>query len=334
MRAALEAAKAHFGPGALILGTRVVPAGGLGRLAGRETVELTAAPPAHGAAPQIKSAGRTTAPRAELDGGRPPAPVPVSEALLPLYTQLVRREVSEELAGRLLREAGAERPGGGDALRDAARRAIARMIPRGGLSVPAGERASVALVGPAAGGKTTTLAKLAAQLHLRQGRRVGILSLDLHRLGAHEQMRSYAEIIGVPFRSAGHVPEVRDALAAIGDVEVLLIDTFGVGARDNGRFARLAALLRAAHAREIQLVLPATASPATQLHLSRAFAPLKPDGLILTHLDDAVGLGVILDAVDRVGLRLSYISGGQNVPRDLDEACGEHIAGLLLAADH
>jgi flagellar biosynthesis protein FlhF len=190
--------------------------------------------------------------------------------------------------------------------------------------------ARLAVVGPAGAGKTTTLAKLAAHLGLRSKRGVGLLSLDARRLAAAEQLRRYADILGIPFELAQTVPQVEQAVRRLAGVEHLLIDTPGVGGRDAEGLTALAALLQPLRPAEVHLVLPAYAAPAAQTRLARTFAPLGVARVVLTHLDDAVGPGVILDVADRLHWRLSYLSFGENVPRDLETAGGRKLAELLL----
>jgi flagellar biosynthesis protein FlhF len=166
---------------------------------------------------------------------------------------------------------------------------------------------------------------------LRQGKRVAVLSLDMSRLAAHEQLRRYAEVIDVPLHVAQTIAEVRQGLRDLETVDLLLVDTPGVGLREQGRFARLAALLRAVRPDETHLVLPASLTPAVQARVAQGFAPLGLSRAVLTRLDDAIGFGVILNVTQRLNLSVSYVTTGQNVPNDIEEACGRRVAERLLA---
>lgn len=332
-REALAQVKRELGPEAVILGTRVVPPRGLGRLTGRPWTEITAAPPdTPTAAPR---AGRR--PAAAGPAGSPAAAPPVPPDLYPHYVRLVQSEVAEELAARLVREAARHAPPGAGraaALRAGLRDYIARMVPPApSLDLESGRPRRVALVGPSGAGKTTTLAKLAARFRLGQGRQVALLSLDLQRVGAHEQLRRYAEILDVPLHTAQTIAEVKRCLRGRGTPELLLIDTPGVGLREEARFARLATLLRAARPDDVHLVLPASLAPSVLVRLAQGFAPLGPSGLVLTRLDDVVGFGVILNVIDRLKLGLAYLTTGQNVPEDIEEGCGARVAELVCPAD-
>jgi flagellar biosynthesis protein FlhF len=330
MREALAQVKQELGGEAVILGTRWAQAGGIGRLVGRDQVEITATT---GAAPQAKATRAATGGAAKMETAvRAPA---LPEQLYPHYLQLVQNEVAEELAARLLQAAAREVPGGkvagGRVLGETLRRCIAEMVPTAGpVAWVPGTLRRVALVGPSGGGKTTTLAKLAAHFKLRLRKDVRLLSLDMQRLAANEQLRRYAEIIRVPMESAQTAPGVHEALKRCEGADCVLIDTPGVGLREQGRFARLAMLLRAARADEVHLVLPASLTPGAQTRLGQSFAPLGVSRVVLTHLDEAVGFGVVLNAVERLKCHLSYLSAGQNVPRDIEEACGQRVAELIL----
>ena len=93
-----------------------------------------------------------------------------------------------------------------------------------------------------------------------------------------------------------------------------------------------AALLRAARPTEVHLVLPASLEGAVQTRHARFFAPLGVSRLLLTRLDEALGFGVVLNVVERLNCRLSYWTTGQRVPSDIEEACGERVAELVLSA--
>jgi flagellar biosynthesis protein FlhF len=358
MREALELVKRELGSDAVIFGTRSAPAGALGRLVGRDVVEITAAP-AHAVAtpgrpgrtdatsapPARANRGPTNLPTAAApqrpvaaDSPTSAAPPTLPEDVYPYYTRLVQNEVAADLAGRLLAAAARTMPAhvrqDPSALSAVLRRCIARMVPTAPLPETApGQTRRIALVGPCGGGKTTTLVKLAAHLKLRARQSVGLLSLDTQRLGASDQLRRYAEIIQVPMETAQSIAEVHAARQRMAQLAWLLIDTSGVGLKDNGRFARLGALLRAAQPDEVHLVLAASTTTSVQLRLAQAFAPLRVSRVVITRLDEAVGFGVILNVIDRLRLKLSYVATGQNVPQDLEPACSDRLAELILPGE-
>lgn len=324
MPEALALVKRELGPDAVILGTRTLTPKGIGRLARRARVEITAAPP------------ETVTPAPRL-GPRPKGSAQVcSDELRPYYTKLVQNEVAEELAARLVRQAEAQardtnKPPA-ECLRAALRAFIARAVPTGGaIQLRPGVTRKVALVGPCGGGKTTTLAKLAALFKLRHRKRVALLSLDVQRLAAHEQLRRYADIFGVAMFAAHSADAAGEALSKVGEVDLLLIDTPGIGLRDRARMVALQSMLERIDPDEVHLVLSACQSFNAQAKAARAFAPLHASRVVLTRMDDAVGFGVILTTLERLDCRLSYLTCGQSVPNDLEEACGRRIAQLVFS---
>jgi flagellar biosynthesis protein FlhF len=346
MPEALAAVKRELGADAVILGTRTLPSSRGPGFARRDRVEITAAPPqTHSPAPRVSpppSAARRAAPPPPPDTPQAPPPPPRPTAARPdlpqhlcrYYVELIQQNVAESLAERLVRDAAgqleADGPPADEALRNAIRAYITRMMPdAAGLVLEPDRLRRVALVGPAGSGKTTMVAKLAALYKLRHEKRVALLTLDMHRLDGFDQLRRYAEALEIPLHVAQTIGEVREAQKSLNGCDLLVIDTPGIGLREQARFARLAALLRAARPDEIHLVLPASATPQVQARIAESFAPLTVTSVMLTRLDEIIGLGVILNTIERLSLNVSFLSTGQNVPHDIREACPQRVAELL-----
>lgn len=181
-----------------------------------------------------------------------------------------------------------------------------------------------ALVGPTGAGKTTTVAKLAARWAATHGAdSVGLIGIDGYRVGAREQLRAHARLIGAKMRVAETVRDLGRALDAMADKRLLLIDTAGLGQRDL-RLAEQKALMASAPGRfRTLLVLPATAELAVLDEIAKAHASLEPAGCILTKVDESPGLAPALSGVMRAGLELHYMCDGQRGPENLHFAAAK-----------
>lgn len=191
-----------------------------------------------------------------------------------------------------------------------------------------------ALVGPTGVGKTTTVAKLAARCALANGpARVALLTTDNYRIGAHEQLRIYGKILGVPVHAVRDVEDLHRTLADFRHKHLVLIDTVGMSQRDI-RLAEQIALLRGdGGSVKRLLLLGATAASSTLDDVIRSYQQAGGvDGCILTKLDEASSLGGVLDAVIRHRLEVHCVTNGQRVPEDLFPANALYLVDRALKA--
>jgi len=208
---------------------------------------------------------------------------------------------------------------------------IERLIPTTGPVRLVPRRCSrVALIGPTGVGKTTSIAKLAAHFRVREHRTVGLIAADTYRIGAVDQLRRYAELMGSPVRVVRSPGEVARAAADLAHNDVVFIDTAGRSQRDDLRMEELRRLLDAARSDEVHLVLSLTSDSASLFSAIDRFVPLGADRLILTKLDEAERTGAILQASARARLPVSYVTTGQEVPEDIEVAASDKLAKLVL----
>jgi len=175
-----------------------------------------------------------------------------------------------------------------------------------------------ALVGPTGVGKTTTVAKLAAECALRLGRdNLALVTTDTYRIGAVDQLRIYGKILNVPVFAIRDEADLQHTLTDLRARHLVLIDTVGMSQRDR-RLADQVALLTggARQARRI-LLLAATAQSNVLEDVARAYAGEGLAGCILTKVDEALTLGGALDVLVRHRLTLHFVANGQRVPEDL-----------------
>jgi len=183
---------------------------------------------------------------------------------------------------------------------------------------------TIALVGPTGVGKTTTLAKLAARAKDR-GERVAIITLDTYRMAAVEQLRTFAELLDVPFSVALSANDVRRAIEANIQADRIFIDTTGKSPRCQDSLPMLESTLRAAQANTLLCMAAGTRARDSKIILN-AYEPMGIDAVCLTKWDETVAPGESLAAVVEQGLPLSHLCIGQEVPSDIVVADGKQIA--------
>ena len=260
------------------------------------------------------------------------------EKLFDVYVDLIQREVGEELARELIADVQKQMTGNQIAspelVRQKVTEAIDAMVATAGPICRNlnGAARVVALIGPTGVGKTTTIAKLAADFKLRQNKKVGLITIDTYRIAAVEQLRTYAQIIDVPLKVVVSPSELKRAIDLMADMDLILIDTAGRAQTDTIKLNELKAFLDAASPDEVHLVLSSTAHHTHMLSAAEEFAKIGVDRLILTKLDEAISFGVVLSVMQKVKASLSYITTGQDVPDDIEVGNGRRVAQMILGA--
>jgi flagellar biosynthesis protein FlhF len=178
----------------------------------------------------------------------------------------------------------------------------------------------IALVGPTGAGKTTTIAKLAARYAAEHGaRNVALVTTDTTRIGGREQLHSYGRQLGVAVHEADSDAVLIQLLQRLQDYKLVLVDTAGLGQRDRALASQLN-WLRAAREVRTLLVLPANSHYADLDEVVRRFSAARPQGVVLTKLDETGRLGSALSVVVDHQLPLTWVTDGQRVPDDLHVA--------------
>lgn len=260
----------------------------------------------------------------------------LASTLFRLFTNLIDADVDDRFAQELVEElqqhsTPAELADFGtitEKATDAIERRI-RTAPE--IGAYPNERRVVALVGPTGVGKTTTIAKLAANLRLRDKRRVGLITVDTYRIAAVDQLRAYADIIDLPMEVVTTPREMRDAVAKLADLDIVLIDTAGRSPHDEIQIQELKAMLAEARANEIQLVLSSVANARHMMRLVEHFKTVGPTSILLTKLDEAMSHGHLLPLICTSDLPVSYTTHGQNVPDDIQPADPTRLIEAVFA---
>ncbi len=368
MRQAIKMVREAQGPDAVILSNRRID-GGVEIVAAIDydeaLVQKMAAPrqPATPASPQTQSdpaAGKADAeapraPRPIIEWTQDPSLVAMREEIKnlrgllecqlsglawgaakrrnPRRTKLLERLTRLGLGAGLSRSV-ADRTRLGDNLENNWRQAlglVAQRVPIAGDTI-LDHGGVVAVVGPTGVGKTTTAAKLAARYALRHGRnRVALVTTDSYRIGAHQQLRTFGNIIGVPVQLVQDGEQLRQTLTRLRDKSLVLIDTAGMSQRDMRLAGQFALLQQGGRPLRVFVVLSTTTQRAALDEVVRAFAGIKLDGCLLTKLDETTGIGEALSVVIEHRLPVAYVSDGQRVPEDLLPARANNLVARSVA---
>ncbi|MEO1995355.1 MAG: flagellar GTP-binding protein, partial [Planctomycetaceae bacterium] len=168
---------------------------------------------------------------------------------------------------------------------------------------------------------------------IRDGIKMGLVTVDTYRIAAVEQLRTYAEIIDLPMKVVTSPLEMRRALDELVGLDLVLIDTAGRSPRDELKIQELKSLLAEAQVDEVHLVMSMTASLRSLQATAENFSVANTTSMILTKLDEAAGMGALLSVSRNVPLPVSYLTTGQDVPDDIEPADATRVARLILGQD-
>lgn len=188
-------------------------------------------------------------------------------------------------------------------------------------------------VGPTGVGKTTTIAKIASKFRVMEKKKVALLTADTYRIAAAEQLRTYANILEVPFRIVYSSDEVENALRDFKDYDYVLVDTAGHAYQNEAQRDAVGQFIQAVDQmaeKEVYLVLSATTKYRDLLGIAKAYQSIGSYKLIFTKLDETSALGNLFNLKLYTGASLSYVTYGQNVPDDIDVFSPQKTVKQLL----
>ena len=188
----------------------------------------------------------------------------------------------------------------------------------------------IMLVGPTGVGKTTTIAKLAANQKLLNKKKVALISADTFRIGAIDQLKMFANIAEIPLTVVYAPDDMQKAVRNYNDMDVIYIDTTGRSQRDEVRLKEMRKFVINAQPDETHLVLSITTCLRDLQDAAAKYSILKYNRLLLTKVDETSGLGVILNLVAEVQYPVSYVTTGQNVPEDIERASVSKLARMIV----
>lgn len=188
----------------------------------------------------------------------------------------------------------------------------------------------VYVAGPTGVGKTTTIAKLAAEQIFRKSKKVGLITADTYRISAVEQLRTYASILNVPLEVVQSPGDMFRALQRLEHCNLIIMDTAGRNYLNEIFVAELHSLLSSEQQSEMYLVLSLTSKSNDMKRITEHFSKYGLDKVIFTKLDETGSSGPLFNLLDEYPLKVSYLTNGQNVPDDLLKAKPDLLIDLLL----
>jgi flagellar biosynthesis protein FlhF len=190
----------------------------------------------------------------------------------------------------------------------------------------------VAIIGPPGVGKTTALVQLAAQYGVAGRRPAQLINFDNCRIAGAEQLRTFAAILGIGFQACETAGAVLQALEEHRNKELVLIDTPGIGIREDSEAEELIRLFRANRSIDVHLALSASMKPADLTRVADRFAAFRPNKLLFTRLDETSTFGSLWAEAATRSLPVSFLCEGQRIPEDFREATGEYLADLAMGS--
>lgn len=325
VREALRAIREDLGPSALVLNTEMVSAPGWRGWVGMREVQVTA-----GVAGQ-QSTGRPAASKSRPADTRLREDATARQAASPrenLVARLLASGLDRTLAESVVSNLTAAEFRGAS-LKDL-QRALAAQLETMAAGEESYSRVEV-FIGPPGVGKTTTIAKIAAQERARKGKPLGLVGADAFRAGAVEQLRTYASIIGAPFRVARTIEDLEEAITT--GRHSLLVDTAGRSPQDGG-LRDLRRLLGSRRGVRTHIVMAGDTSAASARRILDAYYDARPDRVVISKVDEAESLSPLLGVLTERNIPVSYLTTGQRVPEDLNRATAQNLASVVLRDSH
>lgn len=344
--------KNELGRDAVILHTRPLRKGGVFGFFGKKTIEITAAvESAPEPKPVVKKQQTTalrnvdnepqiTAVQLELGNMRKMLEqvlhkIPVTtEQRSPLRSLLEKNDIDFLIAEKLIKDLTSEsnkynmEPIHAEQLLLERLNACLQRVE--GIKLTPGNTKTVAFIGPTGVGKTTTIAKLAANFAIKEGCKVALITADTYRISAVEQLKTYADIIGVPLEIVYTPDELKAAMYRHQDKDLLFVDTAGRSPKNQYQLAELQALLETDPYIETHLVLSMTTKYKDALDIVRKFSGCSPQKFLFTKVDESSNIGTMLNLLYQFPVALSYVTTGQNVPDDIELADPGKLASMIL----
>jgi flagellar biosynthesis protein FlhF len=258
-------------------------------------------------------------------------PDTIRQFLVSLRTQDVEDMLSRTLLDNVMKELREEEQGDPDIIKQCLKTKIAGMIPAQKSPVKdAKTQRVISFIGPTGVGKTTTIAKLAAKHSVHSEEGVALITVDTYRIGGADQLKTYGDIMGVPVKVVFTPQELRNAVSKFADASIILIDTAGRSHFDATRIRALKGILQAVPQAETHLVVSASTRYSDVIEIFNRFGIIPLHKVVFSKIDETRAYGMLLNFAVRTALPPSYLTNGQEVPDDIEDANPERIAGLIV----
>ncbi|MCR3757839.1 flagellar biosynthesis protein FlhF [Clostridium felsineum] len=196
------------------------------------------------------------------------------------------------------------------------------------------EKGIITFVGPTGVGKTTTIAKLAGKFSLIEKKKVGLITVDTYRIGAVEQLKTYADIMNLPFKVVLTLKEMDEAIKSMQNCDIILVDTTGRSSKNKMQISELRAFVNKTNSSNINLVISATTKNRDLEAIVDGYRQLDFQNVIITKLDETTTYGAIVNILNYAHKPISYVTTGQNVPDDIRRISKGEIISLVLGEDN
>lgn len=277
---------------------------------------------------QIKPTDEKTIPSVEVEK------VNENEYIKLIYKQMLINEVDEKFANQIVNEIEGTQKGASvdNVLTSVYQKIVLKLGQPQTIELGENKTKFVFFIGPTGVGKTTTIAKIASGFKMNKNTKMALVTSDTYRIAAVEQLRIYANILGVPLKVIYSAEEMSQSKEEFEDYDIVLIDTAGRSHKNTEQKDDLEALLGTIDdsMKEIYLVLSATTKYKDLARITETYSTITNYRIIFTKLDETICMGNILNVKMMTGAPLSYAAWGQNVPNDIGRLDAQFVAKKLL----
>ncbi len=256
-----------------------------------------------------------------------------SPILEKFYISMVNNGVDPEISINLLKKIESQinlKEKDSDTIKNIVKYSLVEILGNPKPITATNEQKIIFFIGPTGVGKTTTLAKIAANFVLENKYNIGLITSDTYRIAAVEQLKIYSDILQLPIEIAYNKDDMIKAIDHFQDKDIILVDTAGRNHNDSGQVEELKEILDTTNIKEIFLLINATTDFNALKSILEKYSFLEDYKLIITKIDEAEKYGNILNIKHLTNKELSYFTTGQNVPDDIQIIDVENIVKKLI----